>query len=252
MEKKVTFQNSFGENLVGYLHIPEGKFKKGIVLAHCFTCSKHQKIMRETCDMLAEQNFLVLRFDFSGNGESEGNFEEATYSKEMKDLGHSISFIISKGVDSVGLIGHSMGAAVSILQSSMDERVKSLCVVSGTSDAASIKEIFPKNKVDQVYSKGKASINLFSKKFEMTKDFFEDTKKHDIKKALSSFNGPFCDIHGDKDEIINVENARKLYSYAKEPKEIHIIRGADHMFSSKESFEELKKYIKVWFKKTCK
>ncbi len=93
MEEKVSFHNSQKEKIIGYLHIPDKTNNKGIVLAHCFTCSNHIKIIREICDSISKEGFLVLRFDFSGNGESEGKFEDATYSKEIKDLENAVSFL---------------------------------------------------------------------------------------------------------------------------------------------------------------
>ena len=87
MEKDIYFNNSQNEKLSGVLHEPTTPNNKGIILSHCFTCSKHQGILRKICENLTNAGYLVLRFDFSGNGESEGNFEDSTYSKEMSDLG---------------------------------------------------------------------------------------------------------------------------------------------------------------------
>jgi len=122
VEKEVSFKNKQGEKLVGYLHIPESrKYKHGIILAHCFTCSRHVKLMREMCDYLA-RDFLVLRFDFSGDGDSEGKFEDSTYSKEIEDYNSAVKFLLSYKVKSIGGLGHSMGSAVTLLQGALIQR----------------------------------------------------------------------------------------------------------------------------------
>ncbi|MBI2233292.1 MAG: alpha/beta hydrolase [Candidatus Aenigmarchaeota archaeon] len=251
MEESVYFYNASKERLSGFLHLPAGDYDKSIALAHCFTCSRHQKIMRNICDTLAESGFLVLRFDFSGNGESEGRFEDATYSKEISDLKSAISFLSTKNASSFGVLGHSMGAAVSILHSAIDTRVSSLCVVGSPAESSSIKTIFSDATLKEIYSKGRAEVNIFSRKLTMTKEFFDDAEKHSIEKSLRTFTKPFCVVHGGLDSIIPVENAMKLYSYAKGQKEIHIIDGADHMFSDPGHLEMAQKIILDWFRKTC-
>jgi len=251
MEKEVSFKNKAGEKLIGYLHKPKSKTTKGMILAHCFTCSRHVKIMRHLCDHLAESGFLVLRFDFSGNGDSEGAFEDANYSKEIQDMKSAINFMCDKkGIKKLGMIGHSMGSAVSIL-SAKEKKVNALCTLAGSSNTASIVSIFDQKTLDKIYSEGQAKVTLFGKKFTMNKEFFEDAEKHDIEEALNKLNKPYCVVHGDKDTIILVANAKRLYKYAKsKKKELHIIKGSDHMFSKKPHFEEMENIVLEWFKKT--
>jgi uncharacterized protein len=252
MEKEVCFKNSSKEKLIGYLHNPKKKTSKGIILAHCFTCSRHAKVMRKLCDYLAENGFLILRFDFSGNGESEGKFEEATYSKEIKDMHSAIEYMCTKkGITSLGALGHSMGSAITILSSCKEKKIKSLCTLSGASNTASIVSVFDTKTLDKIYKEGKAKVKIFGKTAIMTKKFFEDAETHDIQASLSKLTRPYCIIHGDKDTIIPVINAKRLYKYTKgKRKEIHIIKDCDHMFSKKKNLEEMKNIVLKWFRRT--
>jgi len=250
MEERVTFLNAVKETLVGYLHKPESLPKKGIVLAHCFTCSKHQRIMRRACDTLAGKGYLVLRFDFSGNGESEGKFEEATYSKEIKDMDSAISFMEKQGVSWIGILGHSMGADVSILHAPEDNRIQSLCILGASASTTNLVDIFPKEVQEKIKKEGKTRMTLFGKEHMITQEFLEDTKKHNIPKALKNMDKPLCIIHGDNDAIIPVASAQKLYALAQEPKELHIIKGADHLFSEDTDFTTVLDIVIAWFDKT--
>ncbi len=250
MEEEVRFPNKENEKLAGFLHKPKNETDKGIVLAHCFTCSRHQKIVRTLCDALAEKNFLVLRFDFSGNGDSEGEFEDSTYSKEIQDLTTAVDYISKKGIKKIAMLGHSMGATVSILQSSQDPRIKSLCVLAGQSNPKAIKELFPMQTLEKIYEEGQTSLTIFGKKVTIKREFFEDADKQDIKKSLNKFKNPFCIIHGDADTVIPIKSGKELYSYANEKKELKIIKGADHLFSGKDKFEEMKSSVIEWFEKT--
>lgn len=250
MEKQISFKNKSGEKLSGYLHVPEsGKYKYGIVLAHCFTCSKHVPLIRKMCDYLAK-DFLVLRFDFSGNGESEGKFEEATYSKEMKDFDSAVDFLLKQGVSCVGALGHSMGSAVTLLAGPENKNVKAIVSMGGNSSTQGIESVFDKKILEKINSSGKETFTLFGKKVTMTKQFFEDAKNLSIEETLKKSKKPICILHGAKDEIIDVENARKLYFYSNEPKDLKIIPEGDHMFTK--HLEQALEIARLWFKKYLK
>ncbi len=68
MEEQIRFKNHNGD-LAGTLHLPDNPSQLGIVLGHCFTCTRHTTILRELAKDLTREGFIVLRFDFSGNGQ---------------------------------------------------------------------------------------------------------------------------------------------------------------------------------------
>lgn len=250
MEKQISFKNKSGEKLSGYLHVPEsGKYKYGIVLAHCFTCSRHVPLIRKMCDYLAK-DFLVLRFDFSGNGESEGKFEDATYTKEIQDFNSAIDFLLKQGVSCVGALGHSMGSAVTLLGGPINKNIKAIVSMAGNSSTQGIETVFSPEILEKIKKTGKATFNIFGKKVTMTKEFFEDAKKLSIESTLKKSKKPICILHGSNDEIIDVENARKLYFYSKEPKDLKIIPEGDHMFTK--HLEQALEIARLWFKKYLK
>ena len=251
MEEEVKFSNKHNEQLSGYVHRPKEQGEHGIVLAHCFTCSKHQRVLRKTCDKLAAEGFLVLRFDFSGNGESEGKFEESTYSKQIEDLECAMNFMAKQGVNCIGLLGLSMGATVSVLYSAQDERISSICVLSAPADTKTLKNLFSAEDRKTIETSGKKAVNLFGRSLLITKAFLADTEKHDVDQAVKSLKRPICIVHGDNDTIVAVDNAKHLYELANDPKELHLIKGADHLFSDDKELQEVDDIVVNWFKKTC-
>ena len=115
MEQPVHFYNHHGEKLTGTLHLPDRPAHRGVVFGHCFTCSRHTDIIRHICNALEGEAFMALRFDFSGNGQSQGRFDESTYSKQIQEMKIATAFIAEKGALWIGLAGHSMGAVIAIL-----------------------------------------------------------------------------------------------------------------------------------------
>jgi|AntAceMinimDraft_7_1070363.scaffolds.fasta_scaffold00637_2 putative redox protein len=79
ISKKITFKNSSGIRLVARLELPENEPKAFALFAHCFTCNKNLTAVRTIGRTLTEKNIAVLRFDFTGLGESEGDFENTNF-----------------------------------------------------------------------------------------------------------------------------------------------------------------------------
>jgi len=248
-EEEISFKNPIGENLAGYLH-QEGDYKHGILLAHCFTCSRHVKLMRKMCDYLASRNFLVLRFDFSGNGESEGKFEDSDYTKQIGDFNSAAKVLLKNNVQSIGGLGHSMGSAVTILAGVRNPNVKALVSIAGASSTQSIERVFTRDQLNKIYTKGSCKVNLFGKSLLIKKEFFEDAKKYSISNSLKNSDKPYLVIHGDKDKILNMDHGKRLFFYSTaKNKKLEIIEGADHMFLKDEYMNPALKFAGDWFSK---
>ena len=127
--RKVNFLNDKKQKLCGILH--EKSKNKIVVLCHGFTANKNCNFIPPLAEYLSENNFSVFRFDFTGNGESEGEFTEGTYSQENSDLKKAMDLLRKLGYEKIALVGHSMGGAVSIIRASSDKRVNCLVSIAG-------------------------------------------------------------------------------------------------------------------------
>jgi putative redox protein len=85
--KKIEFQNINGETLATRLELPVDQHPHSFALfAHCFTCSKNLSAVRNISRALNMGGIAVLRFDFTGLGESEGDFADTNFSSNIEDL----------------------------------------------------------------------------------------------------------------------------------------------------------------------
>ena len=86
-QQKVQFRNSEGNLLTGRLELPADQHPHNFALfAHCFTCNKNLSAVRNISRALTNAGFGVLRFDFTGLGESEGDFADTNFSGNVEDL----------------------------------------------------------------------------------------------------------------------------------------------------------------------
>ena len=113
-----------------------------------------------------------------------------------------------------------------------------------------IRSLFSEKQLGCIEEDGSCVVNLFGKDLKITKEWLDDACEHDLEEALRRLYCPFCVIHGDNDKVIGVENGKKLYEFAHKPKEMHIIKKADHLFKGK--IDELDELVVDWFQRTMR
>ncbi|PIA40223.1 hypothetical protein AQUCO_02500135v1 [Aquilegia coerulea] len=120
--RKITVQNNYGENLVGLLH--ETGSTQLVILCHGLGASKEDTTMVNLADAITKGGISVFRFDFAGNGESEGSFQFGNYLREVDDL-RSVVLYFSGGKHAIiTVLGHSKGEVwYRITEESMMERL---------------------------------------------------------------------------------------------------------------------------------
>jgi len=113
---KVNFTNTEGQKLSGRLELPADQHPHNFALfAHCFTCNKNLGAVRNISRALTSRGFGVLRFDFTGLGESEGDFGDTNFSGNVKDLIAAANFLKEKHKAPTLIVGHSLGGAASFI-----------------------------------------------------------------------------------------------------------------------------------------
>jgi len=210
--------------LIGIFHPVKNKEKAPVVITcHGLESYKDSNKYLQIAERFTS-DFSVFRFDFSGCGESEGDM--------IKDLPNRIHDLIATinlmkenpyvDPDRIGLLGSSMGGYLSIIAANK-ERIGAVVTWSAP-------------YVLDLNLDGLDETSLSSLKIDA----------RDVVKRIKS---PILVIHGDKDEIVPVNHAIELYNNANQPKEIKIIKGADHRFLNMAYREEAINLSFEWFKR---
>ena len=252
MEEQVQFNNHLGEALAGTLHLPQRSADRGVVLGHCFTCTRHTAILRLLAVELAAAGFIALRFDFSGNGQSGGDFSQSNYSKQVAEMLTATDLLTSRGAAWVGLAGHSLGGLISFLSASQSDSIRAVCAIGSRISSMRATHFLNPTQRDILKKTGEVSFTSRGRFLTITEAFFADAEGFDLPGLLSSFDKPMMMVHGDQDEIIPVTEAHRAQEASGGRVRLEIISGADHMFSIEQHRSEAGRLAVNWFDEQSK
>lgn len=247
MLKQVHFKNHLKENLSGTLHLPENSTGRGIVIGHCFTCSRNTRILQQISQELAQAGFIALRFDFSGNGRSQGDFAESSYSKHVAEMKSATDVVAGEGISKIGLAGHSMGAAIALLAAEKLPAIKAVCSLAGRLSSSNADHFLNAYQLEELAQTGRVSFTSRSRSLELSKGFFADATRYDLAKLIGTIKFNLLVVHGDKDEIVPVEEAHIAHKSNPGHIDLAVISGADHMFSAENHRLQTAVRVVDWF-----
>jgi uncharacterized protein len=225
-----TLRNEEGEQLDFALHLPEGREPRSIVvIGHGVTANMDRPWAITLAEALGSSGHAALRFSFSGNGGSEGDFRDSCPTKEVRDLGAVVDAVLAEPLfDGPPLVyvGHSMGAAVGVLCAAADERIDHLISLAGMVDTAD----FARRKFgglvpgrDFMWDRPECPLS---------QRFLDDMLEIGSVEPLAERVGiPWLLVHGSADTVVPSEESERMLARAAGPAELVLLDGVDHVFS---------------------
>jgi len=244
--EKVTFTTDEGIQLSARLELPIDQHPHAYALfAHCFTCNKNLSAVRNISRALARQGFGVLRFDFTGLGESEGDFADTNFSSNIQDLLAAARFMGTDYESPSLLIGHSLGGAAVLRAAFELESVKAVATIGAPFDPEHVTHLFGESQAE-IEENGVAKVHIGGRPFTVKKQFLEDIEANKLKDHIASLNRALLILHSPQDRIVAVENAADIYMAARHPKSFISLDGADHLLSQKADSQYTGQMIAAW------
>lgn len=245
--EKVRFKTTDGQELAGVLErSPALEHGPTAIFAHCFTCGKDLKAARNLSLALTQKGINVLRFDFSGLGQSEGEFAETTFSSNLEDLLAASRFLEDRNCAPDILIGHSLGGAAVLMAASQIESVQAVVTIGAPSEAHHVKHLFDE-KIEEIKDEGDAKVNIGGRPFTIKRQFIKDLNRHNISESIAQWRKrALLVLHSPQDKIVGIENAREIYEAAHHPKSFVSLDGADHLLSREEDSRYVGELVASW------
>ncbi len=226
--KRVEFDGGAGQRLVGQLELPGGDPRAFAIFAHCFTCSKDLKAERRISRALAERGIAVLRFDFTGLGESGGEFAASNFTSNLADLEAAATFLAREYEAPELLVGHSLGGAAVLAVAGRIPSVRAVATIGAPSDTDHLQALLEK-RAPELEREGEAEIDLGGGRLRLRKQLLDDLCQHRLEAAIGSLGLPLMIFHSPVDRIVSIDHARRIFEWAKHPKSFVALDGADHL-----------------------
>lgn len=244
--KRIEFTNSRGVTLSGRIEFPVNQHPKSYaIFAHCFTCNKNLTAVKNISRTLTQHGFGVLRFDFTGLGQSGGDFSNTDFSSNIEDLEDVAEFMEKEFEAPELLIGHSLGGAAAIFASKKIASIKAMVTIGAPSSPQHVQHLF-KSSVEEIKEKGIANVEIGGRSFPISKQFIEDLSNQHLPEVAKSLRKPILIMHSPQDTVVEIKNAAEIYTAAKHPKSFISLEGADHLLSQKEDSIYAANVISQW------
>ncbi len=244
--KKYTFTNKSGETLGGRLDLPEGLPPVAYaVFAHCFTCTKDSKAAAYISRALTAANIAVFRFDFTGLGESSGDFAETSFTSNVADLVAAAGFLQAAYDGPQILIGHSLGGAAVIRAAAQINSARAVVTIGAPSDPGHVMRHIQDHR-EEIESRGVAEVAIEGRPFRIKKKFLDDLKKNRMTDAVRNLNRALLVLHAPQDDTVGIDNAAAIFKEARHPKSFVSLDDADHLLSRPEDARYAGSLIAAW------
>jgi Predicted redox protein, regulator of disulfide bond formation len=249
MPEKIRFENADGNALAARLDRPDGESPCAFALfAHCFTCSKDLRAAGAISRALTRHGIAVLRFDFTGLGESEGEFADTNFSSNVEDLIAAADYLSEHYEAPRILVGHSLGGAAVLQAAQRLDSVQAVSTIGAPYDPEHVTQHL-QDAVEDIEEKGEARVQLAGRTFTIRKQFLDDLAATKMETTIRTLGRALLIFHSPVDQTVGVNNAAKIFQAAKHPKSFVSLDDADHLLTDRSDAEYLGVVLGVWAEK---
>jgi putative redox protein len=243
--ERLDFPNGRGQRLAGLLDLPAGPVRSYALFASCFTCGKDVHAAVRIAEGLAERGIAVLRFDFTGLGDSEGDFADTTFSTNVADLVAAADHLRRTRAAPALLIGHSLGGAAMLAAAAKMPEARAVVTIAAPSEPKHIIEQF-RDDADTIMRQGEAEVLLAGRPFRIRRAFIEDAERQNLAPYIEELHKALLVMHSPTDQYVGVENASRIFLPAKHPKSFVTLDDADHLLTRRSDAAYVAGVIAAW------
>jgi len=245
-QKKIAFANERGEKLAALLDLPEDEQPLACaIFAHCFTCSKNLSASVHISRALSRRRIAVLRFDFTGLGESEGEFAETTFSSNVRDLVAAARYLEENYQAPRILVGHSLGGTAVLAAAGEIPSVAAVATVAAPAHPCHLAALFKESR-EEIEATGAATVSLDGRAFSIRREFLNDLEAQQTREQVARLKAALLVLHSPRDRVVGIDNAAEIYQAARHPKSFISLDPADHLLTRTEDSRYAGEMIAAW------
>jgi alpha-beta hydrolase superfamily lysophospholipase len=247
--QRADFRNQDGALLGGRLDLPDAEEPVAYaVFAHCFGCTKNLKTMGYLDRALTEARVAVLRFDFTGLGDSEGEFSDTTFTSNVTDVVSAAEYLGENYEAPRLLIGHSLGGAAVIQAARQIPSAGAVVTIASPSELSHLSKTIL-SQAPEIEQTGEAEVMLAGRRFRIKKQFVDDLEQRSMAEIVGALRLPLLALHAPEDDIVPIAAAERIFEMARYPKSLVALDRADHLLLNQEDAEYAGRIVACWFRR---
>ena len=242
---RVEFVGSQGTALAARLEVPTEQPKGYALFAHCFTCSKDGAAAARISRTLTEFGIAVLRFDFTGLGGSKGDFGNTNFSSNIEELVLAADHLRAHFDGPSILIGHSLGGAAVLAAAAAIPEVRAVATIAAPADPEHVLHLLGDSRM-AIEHEGDADVVLAGRTFRIRRQFLDDIAAQPQAERIAQLRAALLVMHSPTDELVGIDNARRIFDTARHPKSFVALDGADHLLTKPADSRYVAAVLATW------
>jgi uncharacterized OsmC-like protein/fermentation-respiration switch protein FrsA (DUF1100 family) len=239
------FTGDGGHGLSGRLDLPSEPVAAHAIFAHCFTCTKSSVAAVRIARALTARGFGVLRFDFTGLGQSGGDFGAGGFGANVRDLLAAAAAMEQAGRSPRLLIGHSLGGAAVLAAAGELPEVAAVATIGAPADVTHVIRLLG-GSLGTLMAERDVEVHIGGRPFRVRRSFVEDLATHDLTARIKALRRPLLILHAPQDRVVAIDNATSIFRAARHPKSFVSLDEADHLLTRAEDAEYVATVVAAW------
>lgn len=233
---------SVSGTLSGVLHpASDMESDTALVICHGFRGSKDgggRAIL--LADAVAASGISVVRFDFTPH---------ETLSQQIAEISSVVEFCRECIGTKIILLGRSMGGSAALAFAAQDGGVAGLCLWATPWNLKETFQLSLGENYHRLASGERIVVEDDYGRASLAPRLIADFERYDLLGCVRSLGPiPMLILHGDKDEVVPLRQAKDIYQLAAGPKKLSIIEGGDHQFLL--NYEQPQRELLTWLRQS--
>jgi uncharacterized OsmC-like protein/alpha-beta hydrolase superfamily lysophospholipase len=243
--ERIEFTGAWGLRLVGRLHRAPGRPLAHALFAHCFTCGKDLRAAVRLSNALARHGISTFRFDFTGLGESEGDFGHTDFSSNVQDLVAAADMMRARLEAPALLVGHSLGGAAVLAAAPEVPEARAVAVLGAPYDPAHVRTLIEGGEEGRDAA-GRLLVRIAERVFPLDPRFLDDLEQQRAHGSLAQLGKALLVMHAPGDAVVSVDEGHRIFDAAAHPKSFVSLDGAGHLLGRKRDADYAGQVLASW------
>ena len=244
--QNIIIHNAQGLGLAARIELPDSPLLGMAMIAPAFGCAKEILIAARTARRLLQYGIGSLRLDFTGIGQSEGDFSLTNLGSKTEDFVSAAAWLRAHVRAPELLIGHSFGGLVALNACGAIPEVKACVTIATPHSPAHVLTIIGEDKTREIEQYGATEIEVNRQPYTLRQQFVDHARQCDISRLIGELGVPLLMMHSPRDDMVPMQHAHALFEAARHPKSLIAIEDADHMVYERPAAEFVADTIALW------